>query len=112
MDTHAPAAISTQPETVTEGKRIKHSSGVVLRGERELTEAEIDRNIKSLGDLADRAYKDGDKAAARSWTDQMMAAIYARTPAHQARLQADIDRRIDELTFDGVWAQEMVGARA
>jgi hypothetical protein len=93
-----------QRKTVTEPKEIKHSSDVVLQLQRELTEGEIDAHIKSLGDLADRAYKAGDKDAARGWMTAMYAAIAGRTPAHKARIQAEIDRRIDELTFDGEWA--------
>lgn len=64
------------------------SQSSVSEGLRDLTEDEIDAHIKSLGDLADRAYKAGDKDAARSWMTAMYAAIAARTPARGASLSA------------------------
>lgn len=50
-----------------------------------MTDAELELHIADLGRLIERAYTDGDRAAAQAWQQ-------ARVDAHKARSQAQIDR--------------------
>jgi hypothetical protein len=72
-----------------------------------LSDAELDAHIRSCGELAVTEEAHGNHEGAAWWTARMYEAIRSRTPEHQARLTADLDRRIDESTFDGRWALEM-----
>jgi hypothetical protein len=82
-----------------------------LSDEERWFEDEMDSVIRELGQHAERAMAEGDKETAREYTRRMYAAIASRTPEHQARIEADIARRIDESTFQGEWTQEVL-ARA
>jgi hypothetical protein len=107
-------AIFPQPQ---ESGCEKPRTGVVsevpqgLSDEERWFEDELDSVIRELGQHAERAMAEGDKETAREYTRRMYAAIASRTPEHQARIEADIARRIDESTFQGEWTQEVL-ARA
>jgi hypothetical protein len=78
--------------------------GQVLRDE-----IELDAHIKSLGELAEKAVRERDRPQARRWMVEMYAAIRSRSAAHQARLTAEIERRIaDEGDFNGDWTMEVM----
>jgi hypothetical protein len=108
--------IPTLPQPQESGCE-KPRTGVVsevpqgLSDEERWFEDELDSVIRDLGKCAERAIAEGDKETAREYTRRMYAAIASRTPEHQARIEADIARRIDESTFQGEWTQEVL-ARA
>jgi hypothetical protein len=72
--------------------------------------SELDTVIRELGEKMVQANQHGDRAGARDYLERMTAAIKSRTPEHQAELDAENFRRIDELTFQGQWT-EQIGAR-
>jgi hypothetical protein len=59
-------------------------------------EGELDDAICELGLKSEAAMAAGDPDGARSFSDRMYAAIRSRTPEHQARLEAEIQQRIDD----------------
>lgn len=71
----------------------QHDVGLLARN---LTAIEVDLHIQDLGRLAEKALADGDPTGARLWADRMYAAIAARTPQHQAAMEAEILRQIDD----------------
>jgi hypothetical protein len=88
---------------------VKNSQGVVGQvAQARQTEDELDAHIRSCGELAVTEEAHSNHEGAAWWTARMYEAIRSRTPEHQARLTADLERRIDEeATFDGRWALEM-----
>ena len=50
-----------------------------------MTDAELEQHIADLGRLIEKAYAEGDRASAVAWNE-------ARTAAHKARSQAQIER--------------------
>ena len=60
----------------------------------DLAEHELDQHIKDCGLLIQKAIDDADRPAAVAWQKAMYEAIALRTPAHKARLEADIMERI------------------
>lgn len=61
-----------------------------------LSAAELDRHIRDLARLAEKAIAEGAKGDARRFASQMYAAIKSRSIAHQDAMTAEVDRRIDE----------------
>jgi hypothetical protein len=76
-----------------------------------VTEQELDEHIQSLGELAEKAMRDGDPKGANLWAKRMYAAMASRSPAHQQRLHAKAWQRMldEELTFAGNWTREIEG---
>jgi len=59
-------------------------------------EAELDRAIAELMVREQQAYQDGDPQGARLYLQRATELIRSRAPEHQARLHAEVERRIDE----------------
>jgi len=76
------------------------------------TTSELDAVIRELGEKMVWAQNVGDPAGARIYLDRMTAVIKSRTPEHQAAIEAEIERRIDELTFGGRWTEEVLSRAA
>ena len=72
----------------------------------------LDALISDLDRRAVQAMRDGDPTGARIYTDQMYAAIASRSPAHQERLHAEVERRIaeqvDYFGYRGQMARELL----
>jgi hypothetical protein len=62
----------------------------------ELSPAELDAHIMSLGQPIERAMRLGDRANAVQLRQCMYDAIASRSPAHKAAMEAEVQRRIDE----------------
>jgi hypothetical protein len=67
-----------------------------LAGERTVSDAELEQHIRDCGVLMQRAHDNGNRQEAESWQAAMYAAIAARRPEVKARMEADIQRSIDE----------------
>lgn len=61
----------------------------------DLAEQRIDTHITDCGLLLTAAHVAGNRQEAEQWQQAMYAAIAARTPAHKARLEAEIMARIE-----------------
>jgi len=61
-----------------------------------IAEDRLDALIRRLGEQSAEAMAQGDPTGARLYSDQMTAAIKSRSPAHQARMWAQIDAQITE----------------
>jgi hypothetical protein len=81
---------------VSNGVSARLNVGQDLRDQTREAEDELDRVIVELGDHMVRAMKDGDPDGARIYQDRMYSAIKSRSPSHQDRLSAEIERRLDE----------------
>jgi hypothetical protein len=77
-------------------------------GEIAQAEQELDDAIRELQTLAALAEDRGDIGTAMELSRRMAAAIKSRTPEHVARLDAEALERVQELTFDGPWVQEVI----
>ena len=60
------------------------------------SEDRLDELIRRLGEQSAEAMAQGDPHGARLYSEQMTAAIKSRSPAHQARMWAQIDAQITE----------------
>lgn len=80
-----------------------------------IAEDALDAHIRDLGKLSDQAMKDGDPTGSRIWSRRMHEAIASRSPAHQARLIAENERRINEgadyMQWQGRLAAELLAKR-
>lgn len=54
-----------------------------------MTSLELENHITDLGVLMQKAYAEGDVAAAREWMQRRTEAIKSRTPEQVARMEAD-----------------------
>lgn len=54
-----------------------------------MTDAELESHITDLGLLIEKAYADGDRAAARAWAAARADAIAARSPEQVARMEEE-----------------------
>jgi len=72
-----------------------------------MTDAEREQHIVDCGYLLEKAMAEGNADEAQHQMALMYAAIEARSPAQQARMTAEIERRIDE----GVDYFQVQGAR-
>ena len=61
----------------------------------DLAEHELDQNIHDCGEHMLDAYRRGNRQEAEEWLQTQSQAIACRTPAHKARLEADIMERIE-----------------
>ncbi len=61
-----------------------------------IAEDRLDALIRRLGEQSAEAMAQGDPHGARLYSEQMCAAIASRSPAHQARLYAELEKRINE----------------
>lgn len=88
---------SAQPKAVTRSKTFEHRGAVCPTALSDMTcvEQELDDAIRELGAKAVQALQDQDPQGARILTNRMYSAIASRTPEHQARLAAEVERRID-----------------
>lgn len=62
----------------------------------DLAEHEIDDHIADCGLLLTAAHVADNRQEAEQWQQAMYSAIAARTPAHKARLEAEIMARIED----------------
>jgi hypothetical protein len=62
----------------------------------DLAEAKIDQHIDDCGLLMLAAYSRGNRQEAEQWLQAQTKAIASRTPAHKARLEAEILARIED----------------
>lgn len=86
-----------QPKAVTRSKTFEHRGAVCPTALLDVAcvEQELDDVIRDLGAKAVQALHDADPTGARILTNRMYSAIASRTPEHQARLHAEVERRID-----------------
>jgi len=61
-----------------------------------MSDAELEAHIRDCGELMRLAYEDHDHQAAERWQEAMYRAIAQRSPAQQARMEAEIQARIDD----------------
>lgn len=86
-----------QPKAVTPSKACEHRGAVCPTALSDVAcvEQELDEVIRELGAKAVQALQDEDPQSARILTNRMYSAIASRTPEHQARLAAEVERRIN-----------------
>lgn len=54
-----------------------------------MTDAELEQHITDLGRLIEKAYADGDRAAAHAWALARVEAIKARSPAQIEAMETE-----------------------
>jgi hypothetical protein len=54
-----------------------------------MTDFELEQHISDLGRLIEKAFAEGDRAAAVAWSNARTAAIKARSPEQVARMEQD-----------------------
>jgi hypothetical protein len=58
-------------------------------------EHQLDLHITECGKQIQKAIAEGDRPAAIRWQEAMYEAIRSRSPAHKARLESEIQARIE-----------------
>lgn len=76
-----------------------------------MTDAELEQHITDLGRLIEKAYAEGDRAAAVAWSNARTAAVMARSPAQVARMEEERGLAPCQFTVMGEAARAELEAR-
>jgi len=66
-----------------------------------VTDHELERHISDLGRLIEKAYAEGDRAAAVAWSKARTEAIKARSPQQIAAMEAELGLGECQFTVQG-----------
>lgn len=75
-----------------------------------MNDAELEQHIADLGRLIEKAYAEGDRAAALAWNDARTAAIMARSPEQVARMEEERGLGPCQFTVMGEQARAAAGS--